>query len=148
MKGKTPRFNSPKMSSDSDQQEQPSSLKLVQDTINFEHPFGLKLWKPALYRKHRSIDAKTYAAFHSIPGSIASLSLSLRIANACWTLLFGWWIALIYIIVAFCMAILMLPGGNMTYPKLLLQLAWYIFFPFGTFYLHRQIHRKDKTSLL
>jgi Ca2+:H+ antiporter len=51
------------MTSETDQ------VKETQDIINAQHPFGIKLWKPALYRKNRSIDAKTWLALHSMSKS-------------------------------------------------------------------------------
>ena len=61
------------------------------------HPFGIKIWKPALYKKHRSIEAVTWNDLHSIPGTLKN---ELSFGNLLWAFLFGWWIALVYIIVA------------------------------------------------
>jgi len=38
---------------DTDKDEDPITLKERQSLINVEHPFGLPIWKPALYKKSR-----------------------------------------------------------------------------------------------
>ncbi|EGF81078.1 hypothetical protein BATDEDRAFT_11206, partial [Batrachochytrium dendrobatidis JAM81] len=103
--------------------------------INISHPFGLKIWKPALYPKSRSIDYKSYEALHSVPGSVSSRFLYLSPDNLCWTLLFGWWIALIYVIVAIGILGPICLIGYLGYGVcwVLLNLADYMFWPFGKF---------------
>ncbi|KAJ3319567.1 hypothetical protein HDV06_006215 [Boothiomyces sp. JEL0866] len=76
--------------------DQPT-VKEMQEALNKSHPFGIKIWKPALYPKHRSIDTKTYQALHSIPGQRSS---QFTAGNIFWALLFGWWIALVYVLVS------------------------------------------------
>ncbi|KAJ8606852.1 hypothetical protein MRB53_040662 [Persea americana] len=43
------------------------TLKDRQDAINIEHPFGLPIWKPALYKKSRTVTRNAESALHSIP---------------------------------------------------------------------------------
>ncbi|KAI8587225.1 hypothetical protein BDZ88DRAFT_509103 [Geranomyces variabilis] len=76
------------------------TLRDVQEAINIKHPFGLRIWKPALYRKFRSIDTKSYKALHAVPGERPERSLYLKPGNVMWGLFFGWWIALVYLLVA------------------------------------------------
>jgi len=60
----------------------------------------LRLWKPALYKKKRSIDRNTYFALHDDPSiSLTLAELYLFPGNIIWSLIFGWWMALIYIVV-------------------------------------------------
>lgn len=47
-------------------------IRDVQEAINKQHPFGIKIWKPALYRKGRSITHRTDEALHSEPGQFTS----------------------------------------------------------------------------
>ncbi|KNC98738.1 calcium/proton exchanger [Spizellomyces punctatus DAOM BR117] len=75
-------------------------LRDVQEAINVSHPFGLRIWKPALYRKFRSIDTKTYNALHATPGERPTRTLYLNPGNILWLILFGWWLALVYFLVA------------------------------------------------
>ncbi|KAJ3274218.1 hypothetical protein HDV01_003291 [Terramyces sp. JEL0728] len=86
--------NAESLNEESEIADQPR-VKEMQEALNKSHPFGIKIWKPALYPKHRSIDTKSYQALHSIPGQRSS---QFTPGNLCWTLLFGWWIALVYII--------------------------------------------------
>jgi Ca2+:H+ antiporter len=76
--------------------QNPKTVKRMQEELIHSHPFGIKIWKPALYKKHRSIDQQTYDDLHKVPGS---LPIDLSLPNLLWALLFGWWIALIYMIV-------------------------------------------------
>ncbi|KIY45561.1 hypothetical protein FISHEDRAFT_6507, partial [Fistulina hepatica ATCC 64428] len=119
--------------------EDPITLKERQSLINVEHPFGLPIWKPALYKKQRSVTKRADAALHSIPSAQAERLL--RPENIAWTLLFGWWLA------AFCAlasAILYTPvrlfsdgpyapASRPHYSQLLFGLAWYIVWPFGKY---------------
>ncbi|KAJ3179540.1 hypothetical protein HDU85_004813 [Gaertneriomyces sp. JEL0708] len=83
-----------------DERNNERSLRDVQEAINVSHPFGLRIWKPALYRKVRSIDSKTYHALHETPGERPSTSFYCTAGNVLYFLCFGWWIALIYLLVA------------------------------------------------
>ena len=76
--------------------QNPKTVKKMQEQLIQSHPFGIKIWKPALYKKHRSIDQQTYDDLHKVPGSA---TIDLSIGNLLWAILFGWWIALLYIIV-------------------------------------------------
>lgn len=77
------------------------NVKDRQEAINVSHPFGLRLWKPALYKKHRSIFTTTHEALHSQPGMrYTKTELYLFPGNMIWAITFGWIAAAIYIIVA------------------------------------------------
>ncbi len=69
------------------------TLKDRQDAINIEHPFGLPIWKPALYKKSRSVTRNAEIALHSIPSAAAERHL--LPGNILWTILFGSWLSLI-----------------------------------------------------
>lgn len=69
------------------------TLKDRQDAINVTHPFGIRIWKPALYKKGRSVQRNAEADIHSNPGLFVSRWLLLF--NGAWTLIFGWWLALL-----------------------------------------------------
>jgi hypothetical protein len=76
------------------------TVKKFQDSINANHPFGLKIWKPALYRKSRSVNRTVQETLHSTPGAMPSKSVYLHPGNMAWALLFGWWLSLKYLSVA------------------------------------------------
>lgn len=107
------------------------TLRDKQTAINQTHPFGIRIWKPALYQKNRSIEKTAEGDIHSSPGG--RVSRWLWIFNALWTLLFGWWLALI---TAFggciCLAVGFLPEAT-EYGRVFLGLASYLLYPFGRF---------------
>ena len=45
-----------------EEREELTTVKDVQNAINISHPFGLKLWKPALYRKSRSVNQTAWVS--------------------------------------------------------------------------------------
>lgn len=110
-----------------------------QSLINVEHPFGLPIWKPALYKKSRTVTRDAEHALHSDPSSAPEQHI--LPGNVIWMLVFGWWLALVCFIVS---AILVcVPSGGKEYGKLVWGLGWYLFWPFGK-YLEGNI--EDPTS--
>ncbi|KAI0269850.1 hypothetical protein BC834DRAFT_863602 [Gloeopeniophorella convolvens] len=112
-----------------EEEEDPITLKDRQSLINVEHPFGLPIWKPALYKKSRSVTRYADQALHSIPSAQAERHL--LPGNILWTVLFGWWLALVCITVS---ALLWLvPRGGKRYASLVFGLGWYLAWPFGKY---------------
>ncbi|KAK4245192.1 Sodium/calcium exchanger protein-domain-containing protein [Corynascus novoguineensis] len=107
------------------------TLKDRQQAINQTHPFGIRLWKPALYKKSRSVQKNAEGDIHSSPGG--HVSTWLLFFNILWTLAFGWWMALIAFSGAIvCFFFAAAPGGR-DYGRILWGLAAYLFYPFGKF---------------
>ncbi|KAK4120398.1 hypothetical protein N657DRAFT_683736 [Parathielavia appendiculata] len=107
------------------------TLKDRQQAINQTHPFGIRLWKPALYKKSRSVQKNAEGDIHSSPGG--HVSNWLLFFNLLWTLGFGWWMALISFTGAVvCFLFAAAPGGR-EYGRVLRGLAGYLFYPFGKF---------------
>ena len=107
------------------------TLKDRQKAINDTHPFGIRLWKPALYKKDRSVQKTAEADLHSSPG--LRVSKWLYFFNILWTLAFGWWMALIAFVGAvICFSVAAAPSGR-EYGRVLWGLAGYLFYPFGKF---------------
>jgi len=107
------------------------TLKDRQQAINQTHPFGIRLWKPALYKKSRSVQKNAEGDIHSSPGG--HVSTWLLFFNLLWTFAFGWWMALIAFTGAVvCFLFAAAPGGR-EYGRILWGLAAYIFYPFGKF---------------
>ena len=107
----------------------PVTLKERQSLINVEHPFGLPIWKPALYRKSRTVTRDAEHALHSDP--LASAERHLLPGNIFWTLFFGWWLALASFVVA-CI-LYCIPYGEKQYAELIYGLSGYLFWPFGKY---------------
>lgn len=107
------------------------TLKDRQQAINQTHPFGIRVWKPALYKKDRSIQKFAQQDIHSSPGG--HVSRWLLLFNLMWTLCFGWWMALLAAFGAImCLVFAAAPSGR-EYGRVLWGLAGYLFYPFGKF---------------
>jgi len=117
--------------SDSDISDAESfTLKDRQQAINQTHPFGIRVWKPALYKKDRSIQKSAEGDIHSAPGG--RVSNWLLLFNLVWTVAFGWWLATFAALGAIvCLLFAAAPSGR-EYGRVLWGLAGYLFYPFGT----------------
>lgn len=107
------------------------TLKDRQLAINQTHPFGIRIWKPALYKKNRSVEKTAEEDIHSSPSAIVSTWLWLF--NALWTLLFGWWLASACVLSAAVCFLFALEPSALEYSKVFWDLGWYLFYPFGQF---------------
>lgn len=107
------------------------TLKDRQQAINETHPFGIRIWKPALYKKNRSVQKTAEVDIHSSPGG--RVSNWLLFFNIIWTLVFGWWMASFAAFGAvICFIFAAAPSGR-EYGRVLWGLAGYLFYPFGKF---------------
>ncbi|KAK3812301.1 MAG: Sodium/calcium exchanger protein-domain-containing protein [Benniella sp.] len=118
---------------DGDSDMEPLTLKDRQETINQTHPFGLPLWKPALYKKTRSVQQRADSALHSQP----SPDLYLSFGNILWTLVFGWWLALVCVLIS--IVLFLTPFGGADYGSVVLGLSFYLLWPFGQ-YVERELY--------
>ncbi|KAI7059344.1 hypothetical protein KC352_g43925, partial [Hortaea werneckii] len=110
------------------------TLKDRQEAINETHPFGIRIWKPALYKKHRSVQRNAEGDIHSAPGG--NVSRWLFVFNCLWTLIFGWWLAIIASIgglLNLALSLFFHLPGCYEYGRILLNLAQYLFYPFGKY---------------
>lgn len=108
------------------------TLKDRQEAINVTHPFGIRIWKPALYKKHRSVQKTAEEEIHSNPG--LHVSRWLTFFNILWTVIFGWWLAAISFLGCFlCLLFGVFSDHSMDYAQVLFGLSKYLFFPFGKF---------------
>ncbi|KAK6212628.1 hypothetical protein LQW54_005049 [Pestalotiopsis sp. IQ-011] len=107
------------------------TLKDRQQAINETHPFGIRLWKPALYKKDRSVQKTAEGDIHSSPGG--HVSSWLLFFNVLWTLMFGWWMALFAAVGAGACFIFAAAPSCREYGRVLWGLAGYLFYPFGKF---------------
>ena len=107
------------------------TLKDRQNAINETHPFGIRIWKPALYKKNRSVEKTAEGDIHSSPGG--RVSSWLFMFNVLWTLLFGWWLALAAALGALICFIFVFAPEAADYGRTLIGLSFYILYPFGQF---------------
>ncbi|OCH88474.1 hypothetical protein OBBRIDRAFT_795240 [Obba rivulosa] len=110
-------------------EEDPITLRDRQSLINVEHPFGLPIWKPALYKKSRSVTRIADQELHSVPSAQAERHL--LPGNIFWALAFGWWLFLCCFIAS--ALLYFVPQGGRRYSVLVYGLGWYIFWPFGKY---------------
>ncbi|CAG8516639.1 23337_t:CDS:2, partial [Racocetra persica] len=103
------------------------TIKDRQEVINTMHPFGMPIWKSALYKKSRSVIRDANSALHSTP----TTELYLYPGNILWAILFGWELALVSFIVSLFLSIT--PCGGERYALVLRELSYYIFWPFGKY---------------
>ncbi|CAG8558892.1 7578_t:CDS:2 [Funneliformis mosseae] len=108
-----------------------------EDAINATHPFGFSLWKPALYKKSRSITRNANSALHSTPSS----DLYPYPGNILWTISCGWLLALISFIIS--IFLLFTPGGGYKYARVLRELSYYIFWPFGKYVERSEVEDEE-----
>ncbi|KAM0720734.1 hypothetical protein Q7P37_004871 [Cladosporium fusiforme] len=109
------------------------TLRDRQEAINETHPFGIRIWKPALYKKNRSVQRNAESDIHSAPG--LRVGRWLAVFNILWVIFFGWWLAIVAAIGGIlCYIFSMLQvGGCREYGHVLIDLASYVFYPFGKF---------------
>lgn len=107
------------------------TLKDRQQAINLTHPFGIRIWKPALYKKDRSVQKNAEGDIHSSPGG--HVSRWLLFINLIWTLAFGWWMALIAFAGALLCFLFAAAPSARQYGRVLWGLSGYLFYPFGKF---------------
>lgn len=110
-------------------EDDPLTVKDRQSLINVQHPFGLPIWKPALYQKSRTVTRNAETELHSQPSRV--IDSHYLPGNIIWTLVFGWWMALIFLVPA--IVLYLVPRGGRQYSRLSYGLAWYIFWPFGKY---------------
>ncbi|KIJ59460.1 hypothetical protein HYDPIDRAFT_100665 [Hydnomerulius pinastri MD-312] len=109
--------------------DDPITVKDRQSLINVEHPFGLRIWKPALYKKSRSITRNADAALHSVPSAQAERHL--LPGNIFWVVCFGWWLAVACFAISAILYVI--PLGGPRYSMLVFGLGWYVAWPFGKY---------------
>ncbi|OJJ46344.1 hypothetical protein ASPZODRAFT_132415 [Penicilliopsis zonata CBS 506.65] len=107
------------------------TLKDRQQAINETHPFGIRIWKPALYKKSRSVEKTAEGDIHSSPGG--RVSNVLFVMNLLWSLFFGWWLSLAALFGAVACFLFAFSASARAYGRVFLDLSWYLFYPFGSF---------------
>lgn len=107
------------------------TLKDKQLAINQTHPFGIRIWKPALYKKNRSVEKNAEEDIHSSPSQIVSRWL--WVFNCLWTILFGWWLAAVTACASLVCFLFSFEPTAIAYGRTFWGLAGYLFWPFGKF---------------
>lgn len=109
------------------------TLKDRQQAINETHPFGIRIWKPALYKKSRSVEKTAEGDIHSSPGG--RVSPMLFFTNLLWSVCFGWWLALAALLAATVCFVFAYSSSALAYGRVFAGLSRYLLYPFGSFVL-------------
>lgn len=107
------------------------TLRDKQLAINQTHPFGIRIWKPALYKKNRSVEKNAEEDIHSSPSQIVSKWL--WTFNCLWTIFFGWWLAAVTAFASLVCFLFSFEPTAIAYGRTFWGLAGYLFWPFGKF---------------
>ncbi len=112
------------------------TLRERQDAINETHPFGIRIWKPAVYKKHRSVEQEADNDIHSSPSSAKAIGKSVKLFNFLWTCTFGLAFFLICLVASAVTAIVSIvcvkySDQSLKYAQLYLRLGLYLLMPFG-----------------
>lgn len=124
------------------------NLRERQNAINSTHPFGIKIWKPSLYKKNRSVAARAQEDIHDFDPQKTTENIfwGVFVTNLIWSLTIG--LALFLVCTIGAIFVFLFSGFAYhhhlrPYVKLLFKLGRYWFSPFGKFVLLN----KDKNYL-
>ncbi|SMN19493.1 similar to Saccharomyces cerevisiae YNL321W VNX1 Calcium/H+ antiporter localized to the endoplasmic reticulum membrane [Maudiozyma saulgeensis] len=122
------------------------TLKERQDAINKTHPFGIRIWKPALYKKQRSVQRAADEDIHET--KFKTITLGVHITNIIWSITCGIILCIIcYIAAFFVMIIGFGTKSTRAYAGVFCKLGNYLLWPFGkVVYLNPDEHylQEDK----
>ena len=115
-------------------------LKARQEAINSSHPFGIKIWKPSVYKKIRSLAARAEEDIHDYDSRrpTSPIYFSTHLTNFLWSCTFG--LLLFVVCISGALLVFVFTGFAFhkylrPYVRLLVQLGKYWFHPFGKFVL-------------
>lgn len=106
------------------------TLRERQDAINETHPFGIRIWKPALYKKQRSVQKVAAEDIHET--TLKKITWQVQLTNIIWCITMG----LALFSFCYCVGAVVCTFGFFTkssrqYASFLFKLAKYLFWPFG-----------------
>lgn len=106
------------------------TLRERQDAINKTHPFGIRIWKPALYKKQRSVQKAADEDIHET--QLKYINWYVHLSNLIWSITLGLFLFIIFFLAALIVAVLgIFTPSAREYALVFLKLARYLFWPFG-----------------
>ncbi|KAF8000730.1 hypothetical protein HF325_004519 [Metschnikowia pulcherrima] len=116
------------------------NLKDRQNAINTTHPFGIKIWKPSIYKKNRSVAMRAEEDIHDFEPRrpTSPIFVGVYISNVIWSCTFGLLLSMICLVgavVVFVCSGFAWHRALRPYVKVLIELGKYWFYPFGKFVL-------------
>ncbi|GMM37642.1 Vnx1 protein [Saccharomycopsis crataegensis] len=136
------------MDTDSISSMESFTLRERQDAINTTHPFGIRIWKPAIYKKFRSVQKEADMDIHEEESDTRIIPNSVYIGNVLWSLTFGL-VGFILCLVGSCFSVLCFSWSNrsIAYARLYWRLGFYLLYPFGkVIYLYKDEKYLDEDS--
>lgn len=136
---------------DHDRQSNASSIESYtlrerQDAINETHPFGIRIWKPALYKKQRSVQKVAAEDIHET--RLKKISWQVHLSNILWSILCGSFLFFLMNTAGVLVYLFgLLTRSSKEYALLLFNIGQYLLWPFGkVVYLTRDEHymQEDK----
>ncbi|ODV57848.1 calcium/hydrogen antiporter ASCRUDRAFT_40283 [Ascoidea rubescens DSM 1968] len=131
------------------------TLRERQDAINTTHPFGIRIWKPALYKKIRSVQRQADSDIHQVNKNIGrKITFWVSIGNIIWFLTFGL-ILFITCLIGFFFTLLInlfflnlkksSKNNSLNYTFFIWKLGLYFLNPFGkVIYLYKDSNYIDE----
>lgn len=124
------------------------NLKDRQDAINSTHPFGIKIWKPSIYKKNRSVEARADEDIHDFDPRkpTGKIHWGVHVSNLLWSLTFGLFLFLLCqfgALMVFVLSGFAWDKKSRPYVRSFVNLGYYWLYPFGKFVLLN----KDKNYL-
>ncbi|EDO15310.1 hypothetical protein Kpol_1038p17 [Vanderwaltozyma polyspora DSM 70294] len=106
------------------------TLRERQDAINETHPFGIRIWKPALYKKQRSVQKTADQDIHET--KIKILGWYVHLSNFLWSVTCGIILFILCYIAGILVPILgFFTKSSRAYAAVFFKLARYLLWPFG-----------------
>ncbi|EGV62472.1 hypothetical protein CANTEDRAFT_131813 [Yamadazyma tenuis ATCC 10573] len=125
-------------SSSSSQTMESLNLRERQDAINSTHPFGIKIWKPSLYKKKRSVATRAEEDIHEFNQHKPTINLGVHLSNFLWTItlgLFLYFVCTFFSVVLFFVSGFGIQKNSRVYIKLIYKVGKFWLHPFGKFVL-------------
>lgn len=124
------------------------NLKDRQDAINSTHPFGIKIWKPSIYKKNRSVEARADEDIHDFDPRkpTGKIHWFVYVTNILWSLTFGLFMFLVCqfgALMVFVLSGFAWDKKSRPYVRCFINLGYFWLYPFGKFVLLN----KDKNYL-
>ncbi|KAH3898675.1 calcium/hydrogen antiporter SCDLUD_004997 [Saccharomycodes ludwigii] len=118
--------------SDDNEDAESFTLRERQNAINETHPFGIRIWKPALYKKSRSIQKAADQDIHET--RYKDIPLLIKINNVLYSIILGLPLMLLSFSLAFVIFTLTgfgLSKAGVEYARVFFKVGLYLFWPFG-----------------
>ncbi|KAH3682053.1 hypothetical protein WICPIJ_006989 [Wickerhamomyces pijperi] len=108
--------------------EESYTLRERQTAINTTHPFGIRIWKPAIYKKIRSVDKEADVDIHEVDiTKRRKITWDVRLTNTIWAFTFG----VLLFSICFIGSVVLIIVGSVNYSKVFFKLGTYLLWPFG-----------------